>query len=181
MRDDYIFESEQLGFRSWRDNDKALLHKLNSDPKVMEFFPYVPNYEETCQFVTRMQEQFKKSAFCYFAVDILSTGEFIGFIGLSEQNYEAPFTPCIDIGWRISQNYWHQGYATEGGMRCLKYGFDEIGLNQIWSAAPTVNEKSINVMKKLGMEFIGHFEHPKLLLNERLKKCAYYKIEKTVS
>ena len=72
--------------------------KINTDEKVMKFFPDVNSKEQTLNFIDRMQLQFEAKGFCYFAVDKLENNEFIGFIGLSEQNYKAEFTPCIDIG-----------------------------------------------------------------------------------
>ncbi len=100
----YIFTSERLGFRNWILSDFDPLHAINSDEKTMEFFPGILTRPQTIEFVKRMQKLFQDKGFCYFAVDKLETNQFIGFIGLSEQTYQADFTPCIDIGWRISRN-----------------------------------------------------------------------------
>ena len=59
-----------------------------------------------------MQNQFAEKGFCYFAVDKLENSEFIGLICLSEQTFEADFTPCIDIGWRLASAEWNKGNAT---------------------------------------------------------------------
>src|SRR5687768_8719107 len=119
MKDDkkYIFKSERLGFRDWESTDIEKMVKINADEKVMEFFPGVVTKEQTIEFVERMKRQFSNKGFCYFAVDILENNEFIGFIGLSEQTYNADFAPCIDIGWRINSNEWNKGFATEGAKR----------------------------------------------------------------
>ncbi len=89
-RNKYIFTSDRLGFRNWDLADIDQMHEINSDEKVMEFFPFIPTKVQTGEFVDRMKNQFENN-------------EFIGFIGLSEQTYEADFTPCIDIGWRIKK------------------------------------------------------------------------------
>ena len=115
----YIFKSERLGFRNWNLTDIDPLHEINSDEKVMEFIPTIPTKKQTTEFVERMKKQFENKGFCYFAVDKLADREFIGFIGLSEQTYEADFTPCIDIGWRIKSSEWNKGYATEGAKNVL--------------------------------------------------------------
>ena len=99
----------------------------------MAFFPGLLNEEQTTAFVQRMMAQYENKGFCYFAVDELATGNFIGFIGLSEQSYEAAFTPCVDIGWRLHSISWNRGFASEGAKRCLEYAFNELRLDEILS------------------------------------------------
>ncbi len=178
MTSDYLFRSERLGFRNWKSSDVSLLAAINQDPLVMEFFPKTISESETAAFVLRMQEQQLKNGFCYFAVDQLSTGNFIGFIGLCEQNYPADFTPCVDIGWRLAQAAWGKGFATEGAKRCLTYAFESLGLNKILSIAPTINIKSEQVMKKIGMRKVKEFPHPLLSDYEKLQNCVLYEVEK---
>ena len=112
-----------------------------------------------------------------FAVDKLENGEFIGFIGLSEQTYEADFTPCIDIGWRIKRSEWNKGFATEGAKRCLDYALNDLKIKEIYSVAPKINTKSEHIMKKIGLKKQYEFEHPSLINNERLKICVLYKYD----
>jgi RimJ/RimL family protein N-acetyltransferase len=177
MIEKYLFKSERLGFRTWADNDLESMAAINSDPEVMKFFPNTQAKEHTKNFIERMSSQFKKRGYCYFAVEILKTKEFIGFIGLSRQTYEADFTPCIDIGWRLKKDTWGKGFATEGAARCLEFAFSQLKLNQIFSIASIINEPSINVMKKIGMSKVKDFEFSLLLNNEKLKKCVLYSIE----
>jgi RimJ/RimL family protein N-acetyltransferase len=117
---------------------------------------------------------FADNKFCYFAVDLLETNKLIGFIGLSQMTFDSPFTPCVDIGWRIGFQYWNHGYATEGANRCLQYAFDDLKLKEVFSVAPLVNTKSIAIMRKIGMIQQSQFEHPLLTNYEHLKKCALF-------
>ncbi|MDR6193468.1 GNAT family N-acetyltransferase [Siphonobacter sp. SORGH_AS_0500] len=173
----YLFTSERLGFRNWELADIDKMHEINSDEKVMEFFPGIPTKEQTTEFVGRMKKQFDDKGFCYFAVDKLETNEFIGFIGLCEQTYEAEFTPCIDIGWRITSSEWNKGFATEGAKKCLQYALNELKLENIYSVTPKINTKSERIMVKIGLEKQYEFEHPLLINNERLRTCVLYKTE----
>ncbi len=170
----YIFTSKRLGFRNWVDTDLPKMAKINGDEEVMKHFPSKQSTEQTNQFIKRMQIQFTEKGFCYFAVELLESNEFIGFIGLSEQTYEADFTPCIDIGWRIDRQYWKNGYATEGAKRVLAYAFNDLAIQKILSTAPVVNNGSENVMQKIGMKKVKTFEHSLLLDNDRLKECVLY-------
>lgn len=174
---DYLFKSDRLGFRDWCAADINLMHEINSDERVMEFFPGIPAKEQTAAFVQRMSSQFREKGFCYFAVDKLETGDFIGFIGISEQNFEADFTPCIDIGWRIKSSEWNKGFATEGAKKCLDYGWNTLGLKKIYAIAPKVNIKSAHIMAKIGLKKKLEFEHPLLVNDQRLKICVLYKTE----
>ena len=172
----YILTSERLGFRNWVENDVPEMVTISADEQVMEFFPYVATPEQTNVFIKRMQTMFAKKGYCYFAVDRLDTGEFIGFIGLCYQENELEFSPYIDIGWRLNPQQWGNGFATEGARRCLTYAVNELQLTDIKSTAPLVNVKSIRVMEKIAMTKKFEFIHPKLAGNTYLETCACYAI-----
>lgn len=176
VKNKYLFTSSRLGFRTWLDADLDQMTVLNSDKKVMEYFPFLPTEKETREFIQRMQDQFSKNGFCYFPVNHLKSKKFIGFIGLSVQNFDSEFTPCIDIGWRINKKYWGKGLATEGALACIKYAKDKLDIRQVYSMASKTNTRSIKVMEKIGMSYIKDFEHPKLLEYSELKKCALFAI-----
>lgn len=172
----YIIKTERLGLRNWQTKDIAPAKVMNADKTVMEFFPNIWSHKQTEDFIQRMRKHFRKHEFCYFAVDELKTGRFIGFIGLMHQTYNTPFTPFVDVGWRIISKACGQGYATEGAKACINFAFAEMELKELYAIAPELNKKSQRVMQKLGMSFHTHFEHPKLDLNSPLRKCLAYKI-----
>ena len=148
---DYLFTSPRLGFRVWEEDDYPTMTLLNQDDDVMEFFPKKPTLKDTLDFIERMNAMQAKHNFCYFAVDVIENSELIGFIGLSVQNYLKELNTFVDIGWRLKKEAWGYGYATEGAKRCLFYGFKDINLKTTYAVAPVVNQKSIAVMKKIGM------------------------------
>ena len=176
MSNTYLFKSERLGFRNWKDDDIPKMQKISGDHEVMEFFPAVSTIEQTTDFVHRMRLMYSENGFCYFAVDELESEAFIGFIGLCKQTYKSEFTPCVDIGWRLDTRFWGKGYATEGAKRCLNYAFHELGLKNIKSVAPKINWRSVHVMEKIGMKQQLEFKHPALKHNKRLEDCVCYQI-----
>lgn len=99
----YLFRSARLGFRAWTAADLPEFAKMNADLEVMEHFPSPLTEEETAAFLRRLQAHQEKYGYCYFATDILESGEFIGFIGLAYQDYESAYTPAVDIGWRLKK------------------------------------------------------------------------------
>ncbi|UII32097.1 GNAT family N-acetyltransferase [Fulvivirga ulvae] len=173
----YLFQSQRLGFRNWKAEDLKELFSLCSDSEVMEFFPKTLTEYETKSFIIRMQREYEAFGFCYFAVDKLENQELIGFIGISNKDFKADFTPCIDIGWRLKKSMWNHGYATEGAKACLDYAFDKLNLTHIYAIAPAINAKSEGVMKKIGMSKVGNFVHPELAKDKRLSKCVLYEIK----
>lgn len=176
----YTFQSTRLGFRNWMTDDIEKMAAINANVDVMKYFPSVQTPQQTAQFIERMQLSFNQNGFCYFAVDNLETTELIGFIGLAEQKFEADFTPCIDIGWRLAKQAWNNGFATEGAKRCLDFAFNDLNLEKIVAMAPQINLASIHVMQKIGMKRVCTFyNHPYLLADERLKPCELYEIAKT--
>ncbi len=172
--DTYEFYSERLGFRNWRETDIAKLYEINNDPAVMEYFPTLPTFGETGNFIRRMQDMYAARRYCYFAIDHLDSDRFLGFLGLCDQDYSSPFTPSVDIGWRINKEFWGMGLATEGAQKCLEYAFNVIGLKHVRSIAPKINMKSIRVMEKIGMQCLGSFKHPKLKKFPKLANCVCY-------
>lgn len=170
----YLFTSERLGFRNWTDEDLAPMAAINADPEVMRYFPSLQDREQTKAFIKRMQELYADKGFCYFAVELLNSGEFIGFTGFAIPQFEAHFTPCIDMGWRLATAHHGNGYATEAATACLQYGFTKLGLTEVVAICPAVNNASENVMKKAGMRFREHFNHTLLKDNDYLEKCCLY-------
>jgi RimJ/RimL family protein N-acetyltransferase len=173
----YLFQSARLGFRNWVEEDIEPLVTINADPEVMQYFPGVQDRAATTNFVSRMQKQFNKKGYTYFACELLETKGFIGFIGLADQDFVSPWTPFTDIGWRLDKNYWYMGLATEGAQQVLNFGFKRVNLSTIYSVAPLINQASIHVMEKIGMKKIGQFAHPKLIDFPELAQCVVYKCE----
>jgi len=169
----YLFQSSRLGFRTWNDTDLDELSRMNADVDVMRFFPSVQTREQSIAFIDRMQQHHEKYGFCYFAVEELSSGHLIGFIGANNQDFEAPFTPCVDLGWRLLPDFWGNGYAHEGANAVLVF-LEKFDLKEVYAVAPNANVPSIKVMERIGMTRRGEFRHPALVDSPDLVDCVYY-------
>ena len=160
--------------RNWKDPDSPLFAEMNMDSKVMEFFPSTLSKEETTAMIERIKKFIAENNFGLWAAEIKQAKEFIGFVGLSIPRFETDFTPCVEIGWRLAHKHWGYGYATEAAAACLEHGFNHLKLDEIVSFTSVLNTSSINVMKKIGMEYVKHFEHPSIEDGDRLKANALY-------
>ncbi|PSX47202.1 GNAT family N-acetyltransferase, partial [Escherichia coli] len=110
-----------------------------------------------------------------FAIEVKSTGEFIGFTGFHEATFEATFTPCTEIGWRLKHSAWNQGYATEAALGALAFAEEINTINEIYSFTAALNKPSENVMKKIHLTKIATFEQPALVNGDPLKPHVLYK------
>lgn len=173
-------ETRRLLLRRWRDSDREPFAALNSDPRVMQYFPAVPSRAESGRLVDRIEAHFEKHGFGLFAAELLSERAFIGFVGLSIPDFEAPFTPCVEIGWRLAAAYWNQGLATEAAQSVLKHGFDSLHLDEIVSFTTVANAPSRRVMEKIGMTRATEddFDHPKLPEGHPLRRHVLYRVSR---
>ena len=179
MPSKYLFTSARLGFRNWQDEDLPLLLALNQDKEVMRYFPEIRDVQESIKWMDRMQQMYLEKGYCYYAVFELSNEDFVGVLGIGDKDFNADFTPIIDIGWRIHKKYWNKGYATEGAQHCLKYVFNTLKLNEIKALCPINNKASERVMQKIGMHRELEFIHPELTDYPELKDFVLYTISHT--
>lgn len=172
--------TERLHLRRWKESDKEPFAALNADPVVMEFFPNTLSREESDAFVQRIEERFEKWGFGPWAVELKETGQFIGYVGLAIPQFEAPFMPAVEIGWRLAKEYWGKGYATEAANACLDVAFNQLGLKEIISFTVPANIPSRKVMERLGMTHnpADDFAHPRLPADHPLSKHVLYRITK---
>lgn len=173
-----VIETTRLILRTWKDEDIDAYYSINQDPKVIEFLRGPMTMAEVKHFITEMNNNFIKHNYTLWAVEEKTTGNMIGFIGLQAPYFQAHFTPCIEIGWRLGSQYWGKGYATEGAKAALDYGFNKISLKEIVSFTVPANVKSLRIMEKIGMrlDVNGNFAHPKLPANHHLSIHVLYRI-----
>src|SRR3989442_8632545 len=144
-------ETQRLILRRWRPSDRLPFARLNADPLVMEFMPAPLTREESDQLADRIEAHFREHEFGLWAAELLADHSFIGFIGLSVPDFQARFTPCVEIGWRLAAEHWNRGLATEGAQRVARYAFESLGSTEIVSFTVPANLPSRRVMEKLGM------------------------------
>jgi RimJ/RimL family protein N-acetyltransferase len=172
-----MLQTQRLILRHWQDSDLLPFANMNADPEVMRYFPSILTKQESDALVKRFEAHLSEHGFGLFVAELKSTGEFIGFVGLNIPSFEAHFTPCVEIGWRLAKEYWNNGYATEGAIETMRYGFDELGLQEIVSFTAVENAPSRKVMEKIGMTHNAgdDFDHPKLEAGHPLLRHVLYK------
>ena len=170
--------TERLRLRRWRPADRAPFAALNADPRVMAHFPATLSREESNTLAARVEAHFDQHGFGLCAVEVPEVAPFVGFLGLSVPRFEAHFTPCVEIGWRLAPEHWGKGYATEGARAVLAFGFETLQLGEIVSFTTTGNLPSRRVMEKIGMTHdpVDDFDHPGLPDGHPLRRHVLYRI-----
>jgi RimJ/RimL family protein N-acetyltransferase len=175
-----LIQTERLLLRRWKEEDREPFYRLNSDPLVMEFMPARLTRPESDQLVDRITEHFRERNFGLYAAELRENRSFIGYVGLAVPSFEASFTPCVEIGWRLSAEYWGRGLATEGARAVVKHAFGELGLDEIVSFTVPENVRSRRVMEKIEMSHHASedFDHPNLPEGHPLGRHVLYRLRR---
>jgi ribosomal-protein-alanine N-acetyltransferase len=168
----------RLLLRPWRPEDLPAFADLNADPEVMRFFPALRSRAESDALAMSAMAAMEARGWGSWAVERPGLAPFIGFIGLSEPDFPAPFAPCVEIGWRLAKAHWGLGLAPEGARAVLEHAFGALGLAEVVSFTSTLNAPSMRVMEKVGMtrDPDGDFDHPKIPEGHPLRRHVLYRI-----
>jgi RimJ/RimL family protein N-acetyltransferase len=170
--------TDRLYLRRWVPGDRAPFAAINADPRVMEHFPSVLSRDDSDALAARIEAHFDRYGFGLWAVEIPGIAPFAGFAGLSVPEFEAHFTPCVEIGWRLGAEHWRRGYATEAARAALAFGFETLGLEEIVSFTVSDNLRSRRVMERIGMHRnpADDFDHPALSEGDPLRRHVMYRM-----
>lgn len=170
--------TERLLLRHWRAADGAPFAALNADPVVMQFMAGCLTRSESDAWVRQAREALCRHGFGPWALELKAAGRFIGCVGLALCTFEAPFTPCVEILWRLQRSSWGHGYATEAARACMRLGFEALGLCEIVAFTVPANARSRALMQRLGMQHDpnGDFEHPRLPAGHPLRHHVLYRL-----
>lgn len=153
--------TNRLLLRQWKDSDYEPFADLNADPSVMEFFPRTLTRQESRDTADAIRALIDQRGWGMWALELNTTGEFIGFTGLNVPKASLPCSPCVEIGWRLARRFWGFGYAPEAACEALEYAFARLGLAEVVSFTAKPNLRSQAVMRKIGMENTNrNFMHP---------------------
>lgn len=172
--------TDRLVLRGFVPEDRVPFGRMNADPEVMEFMSRRLSPAESDAFLDRIVERWIADGFGLWAVERRADAAFIGFAGLSEPRFEAPFVPAIEVGWRLAREAWAQGFATEAGAAALRFGFEVLGRQEIASFTAVQNVRSRRVMEKLGLSHdpADDFDYPNVTPDHPIRRQVLYRIDR---
>jgi RimJ/RimL family protein N-acetyltransferase len=168
----------RLLMRQWRTSDRREFARLNADARVMRHFPSVLDRAASDAMARRIEMSLAERGWGLWALEVPGIARFIGFVGLSVPLVTLPFSPCVEVGWRLAFEHWGRGYATEGARAALLAAFEWLDLEEIVSFTALANRRSRNVMERIGMkpDEGGDFAHPALAADHECSRHCLYRI-----
>jgi len=176
-----VITTPRLLLRTFREDDLPAYAALNADPAVVEFLGGEPLTREYSDEIAAWANGVHDAeGIGLLAVERRDDGAFLGFVGLAAPSFEADFTPCVEVGWRLAVDAWGHGYATEAARVALAFGFDERGLDEILSWTVPANVRSRAVMERIGMtrDPADDFDHPNIAVGSPLRRHVLYRLSR---
>lgn len=175
-----MLETERLILRRWKESDRPVFADMSANPEAMKYLGGVWDRATSDGFIDRIEKHFDAYGYSMYALEHKQSGKLVGFTGLRNVPFEAPFTPAIEIGWRLAPAFWRQGYAFEAATEALRHGFNDLGLAEIVSFTSLVNAPSWSLMEKLGMKTDpkDNFQHPRVPKDDVLSEHVLYRLRK---
>lgn len=170
--------TERLRLRRWRAADREPFAALNADPEVMATLGPLLTRAQSDALIDRIEAGFEARGFGLWCVDVTGMPwRCVGFVGLSVPGFEAPFTPCVEIGWRIASAYWGLGFAPEAARAVLAHAWGPLSLDEVVSFTAASNTKSRRVMEKIGLTYdaTADFDHPNVAVGDPLRPHVLYR------
>lgn len=173
-------QTDRLVLRRWRPEDRHAFVAMNADPEVMRYFPGTLDRATSEAWFERMNDGLEEDGFGLWAVARRADEAWLGMTGLAVPSFTAPFTPCVEVGWRFPVSSWGHGYATEAARATVAYGFGPVGLDEILSWTTVTNQRSRAVMERLGMTHdpADDFEHPRVPIGHPIRPHVLYRLRR---
>ena len=169
-----------LLLRQWQPSDLEPFALMSSDADVMRYYPAPWSREQSDVFAQRVMRLIDERGWGFWAIEERASRQFIGFVGLHIPSHELPFSPCVEVGWRLTKPYWGLGYATEAAQSAISFGFQQLRLAELVAFTAVANLKSRAVMERLGMQFDSEFDHPQVPVESRLRRHVLYRLRSLV-
>ncbi len=172
--------TDRLLLRHWRDSDREAFAAMNADPEVMRHFVATLDAEDSDALLHRISRELEERGWGLWALEERASGHLLGFTGLSPVPFAAPFTPAVEIGWRLVRSHWGRGLASEAARASLAYGFGDLSLPEIVAFTFVGNERSTAVMRRIGMTHdpADDFEHPLIPEGNPLRPHVLYRLSR---
>jgi RimJ/RimL family protein N-acetyltransferase len=176
-------QTDRLILRRWRPEDLDAATATLADPQVAYWLASAPTRDEVAARMAAWEAQFDLDGVSRFAVERRADGALIGGVGLHQVDaaYDAtPVAGAVEIGWHLDPGAWGQGYAVEAGAAVVRYGLDQLGLEEIVAFTAKTNARSRAVMERLGFAHQPwrDFDHPTLAPDHPLLAHVVYAIFK---
>lgn len=156
-----VAESARLRLRTWDDARWAEFETLTNTPEVMRWLGGVFSPEQMIAARMRLDTYQRDYGFTFWAVERRSDEAMLGFCGLKRANAAGaePLHGEMEIGWRLREDAWGQGYAREAATASMDLAFDRFGAERVIAFTADGNAHSQTLMKRLGMRQLPQHDY----------------------
>ena len=149
---DFRHETARLILRDWREDDWAPFWEATNTPAVMRWLGGVCDADKREGAQQRLLSYKRDHGHTFWAIERKSDGAILGFCGLKRSNQQGGPIGMMEVGWRLREDAWGQGYAREAAAASLDMAFDRFGADEVIALTVARNEASWGLMKRLGMQ-----------------------------
>jgi RimJ/RimL family protein N-acetyltransferase len=147
-----VAETERLRLRTWDPDDLDEFVRHTNTEGVMRWLGGVRSRDWHEAAFGRIERYQREHGHTFWLVERKSDGALLGFCGLKRVNSEgAPYPGDFEVGWRLREDSWGQGYAKEAAIESLDLAFQRYGAPHVVALTVAGNEASQGLMKRLGM------------------------------
>jgi ribosomal-protein-alanine N-acetyltransferase len=158
---DLLLETNRLLLRPLELYDAEAMFAMDSNPEVHKYLWQTPalNIDEVIKVIEYVRSQYIKNNIGRFATIIKETGEFIGWTGIKfvDDHIENGNTNFYDYGYRLNENFWNKGYATEASKAWLDFGFNQMKIDKMNAYTHSENGASNHILQKVGMKLMENY------------------------
>jgi len=172
-------ETDRLVLRDWRDGDGERFFAGTNTENVMRWLGGVMDREKQAGFLGRIAAIREANGFTFWIVERKADGEVLGFCGLKRADAPGTSVPgAMEIGWRLREDAWGQGYAKEAASASLDAAFDRFAADEVVAFTVIENTASWGLMKRLGMRRREDLDYADTRFEPPLRDHIVYSIDR---
>lgn len=147
-----VCETARLRLRHLLDSDAPFILELLNEPDFIRNIGdrEVRTLEDARRYIQHgPMVSYSQHGFGLFLVELRDSGTPVGICGLLKRDY----LQDVDVGFALRESYRGQGYASEAAQAAMRHGREVLGISRIVAITSPDNHASMNVLRKLGLEF----------------------------
>ena len=149
-----VLTTARMRLEPLQDHHLEGLFELNRDPAVMRYITGKPDTrEDSALMIERVKSRWIEFGYSWWAFMETASGQLIGTGCVQHLGRDA--ANPLELGWRLRQDRWGQGYASEAARAMAAFAFETIGTNLLCAVCHPENRASAKVMERLGMHEVG--------------------------
>ena len=149
-----MLETERLVLRPVSADEVGSLHRISNEPNVrLYLWDDEPISEATVKsLIAQGARMFSKERIGVFGIRMHGREALLGFCGFVRlEGMEES-----ELWYELTQEVWGRGLATEAARACVRYAFEDVGMERVIAGADAPNTASLRVIEKLGMSYLGN-------------------------